>query len=143
VKKNVIEGAFHEPASPKEKPYLIGSRCGECGYVAFPPKEVCPICVIDNTMETTSLGSVGKVNSFTIVRQAPPGFTAPYMLGMVLMPDGPEVFTMITGCEIEDDALTIGQEMELVIEKLREDDEGNEVIGWKFKPVADKEEKNS
>lgn len=87
-------------------------------------------------MEEISLGSVGKLDTYTIVRQAPPGFTAPYILGMVRLPDGPEVFTVITGCEINSDALRVGQEMELVIDKLKEDEEGNEIIGWKFKPVA-------
>ncbi|MFC1872902.1 Zn-ribbon domain-containing OB-fold protein [Chloroflexota bacterium] len=139
MRKNVIEGAFYVPASPQEQPYLKGSQCSKCGYVAFPPKGVCPMCVRDDTMTGITLRTTGKLESFTIVRQAPPGFTAPYMLGMVRLPEGPEIFSIITGCEVKDDVLKIGQEMELVIEKIRDDDEGNEIIGWKFKPAAVKE----
>jgi len=139
MKKPIIEGAFCLPVSPEEKPYLRGSRCINCGYVAFPPRVICPICIRDNTMEEVSLGFRGELDSFAVVRQAPAGFVAPYMLGMVQLPDGPEVFTMITGCDIDDDALVVGQEMELVIDKISEDDEGNEMIGWKFKPATCKE----
>ena len=140
MKKPVIEGAFYLPASSNEKHYLIGSKCIHCGYIAFPPKEVCPICIKDNAMKEVPLGSMGILDSFTVVRQAPPGFIVPYLLGIIRLPDGPEVFTIITGCEIADDALTIGQEMELIIDKIKEDDEGNEVIGWKFRPAGGQEE---
>lgn len=136
MKIAAIEGAFYSPSSPKEKPYLNGSKCSNCGYVTFPPKSICPICIKDNTMVKVSLGSTGKLDSLVVVRQAPPGFVAPYMLGMVQMPDGPEVFTLITGCEIEDNALEIGQEMELIIDKITENSEGDEIIGWKFRPAA-------
>lgn len=53
----------------------------------------------------------------------------------MILPEGTRIFTMITGTEIRDDALKRGQEMELVIDKLREDAQGNEIIGWKFRPV--------
>jgi len=37
------------------------------------------------------------------------------------------------GCDL--DSLKVGMEMELVLEPLYKDAEGNEVIAWKFKPV--------
>jgi uncharacterized OB-fold protein len=57
------------------------------------------------------------------------------MVGYVRMKEGPVVFAQITGCEIKDDALELGTEMELIIEKIREDSQGNNVLAWKFKPV--------
>ena len=36
-------------------------------------------------------------------------------------------------CREED--VKIGMELELVVEELFEDEEGNEVVTWKFKPV--------
>ena len=32
-------------------------------------------------------------------------------------------------------ALNVGMDMEVVLEKLYDDDEGNEVLAWKFRPV--------
>ncbi len=41
---------------------------------------------------------------------------------------------MITECDPEKD-IKIGMDMELVIDKLYDDEEENEVIAWKFRPV--------
>ena len=54
------------------------------------------------------------------------------------MQEGPLVFTLITGCEIRDDSLDLGEDMELIIEKVKEDEQGNNLIGWKFKPIKGK-----
>ena len=36
----------------------------------------------------------------------------------------------------DEKTLKVGMEMELIIDKLYEDEEGNEVMSWKFKPVS-------
>lgn len=131
----IKEGLFHIPESPGDKPYLIGSRCRVCGYTSFPRQEVCVRCRQDNTMDEIKLGPYGTLETFAVMRVGPPEFPPPYIIGDVKMKEGAKVFTLITGCEAEDDALDIGEEMELVIEKVKEDREGNNLIGWKFKPV--------
>lgn len=136
-KKQVLvkEGLFHLPASPSEKPYLIGSKCHICGYVAFPRRAICPVCVKQGTMEEVPLSRRGRINSFTVAQVAPSGFKAPYIVGYVDLPEGPRIFSMMTGCEPSERALKVGEEVELVIEKISEDDRGNEVIGYKFRPI--------
>ena len=129
------EGLFHESASPGDPPYLIGTKCVACGYVAFPRAVVCPSCMKENSMQEVPLSRRAKLDTFTVLRQAPSGFTAPYVVGTVTLPEGVKIFTIITGVEPRDDALKIGQEMELVIEKVREDEKGNEIIAWKFVPA--------
>jgi hypothetical protein len=37
--------------------------------------------------------------------------------------------------DAKEEKLKIGQGLELVVEKLYEDDEGNDVVTWKYKPV--------
>ena len=49
---------------------------------------------------------------------------------------GAKVLSLITGCEPQEESLEIGEEVELVIEKIREDRQGNEVRGYKFRPVG-------
>ena len=44
---------------------------------------------------------------------------------------------LISGCPPVEDCLHIGMEVELVIDKIREDEQGNEVIGYKFRPVQE------
>jgi len=134
----VKEGLFHIPESLGDKPYLIGSRCRACGYTCFPRKEVCVRCRQNDTVEEIKLGPYGTLETFAVMQVGPPDFPPPYIMGYVRMKEGALVFTLITDCEPQDDALEIGEEMELVIEKIREDEEGNNLIGWKFKPIERK-----
>ena len=40
---------------------------------------------------------------------------------------------VLADCDLE--ALHIGQEVELVVEKVKEDEEGNDIMSFKFKPL--------
>ena len=131
----IKEGWFHVPESPEDKPYLVGSKCSHCGYIAFPKTVICRSCMHDNTMQEVHIGRKGKLDTFTVSMQGPPGFEAPYIQAFVTLEEGIRIFTHIEGCEMKPDALKIGQELELVIGKIKTDPQGNDVIGWKFRPV--------
>jgi len=131
----IQQGLFHMPKSPNDKPHLIGSRCRVCGYTCFPKKFVCVRCRRDDTMEEVKIGPYANLETFTVMRVGTADFPAPYVMGYVKTNEGAQVFTLITGCEIKDDALEPGEEMELVIEKIKMDKQGNNLIGWKFKPL--------
>ena len=86
-------------------------------------------------MKGIPLSRRGKLDTFAVVQQAPAGFTAPYTMAYVKLPEGVKIFTQIADCEPKNSALKIGQEMEMFIDKIREDEQGNEVIAWKFRPA--------
>lgn len=129
------QGLFILPKAPDCGPSLIGSQCSPCGYIAFPRRPVCPACLSRHVAEAR-IGQRARLESFAVARQAPPGFSAPYIQALVRLEEGPVVFTMVTGCEPLDDGLTIGQPMELVIEPIRQDDHGNRVLAWKYRPAG-------
>ena len=134
--KPVGTGLFTVPANELDKPKLIGSKCSICGEVVFPQKRRCPNCSSDNVREIL-IGPAGKLFSFTVMYQQPPvGYKGPVPYGVVKveMPEG----TRITGYCTENDPgkLKVGMPMELIIENLFTDDEGQSVIGYKFKPAA-------
>jgi uncharacterized OB-fold protein len=58
-------------------------------------------------------------------------------MGYIDLPEGVRLLSLLTGCEPSRDALKAGQEMELVFEPIRTDKEGNQVLAFKFKPVAE------
>ncbi len=128
----VLEGIFHTPDDPSQPPHLVGSRCQACGYTAFPKRAICPACLGRDTMQETALSRRGVIETFTVSHVAPPGFKAPYLQAYVLLPEGPRVFSVLAAQEGEVD---MGTEVELVIEKLAEDEQGNDLIGYKFRPV--------
>ena len=131
-----MQKLLHLPEGAQEQAYLIGSRCGHCGHVAFPPKEVCPACLKDDDMAQIPLSRRGKIDTCTVSRVAPPGFEAPYIQAFIRLAEGPRIFSLITGCPQEEGAVEIGQEVELVVERLCRYEKGNEMLGYKFRPLA-------
>lgn len=123
---------------PPDDPRLIGSRCRSCGEYFFPKVKFCqnPDCPGKNNVEEVFLSKTGKLWSYTIQYYKPPPpykGPVPLMIGLVELPENLKVMGQLTQCKEED--LEIGMEMELVVEELFEDEDGNGVLTWKFKPA--------
>ena len=138
----IRDDLFRIPSSGE--PYLIGSRCTSCGRVFFPRRTICCDCLLEGTMEEMPLSRRGKVYFGVIAHTAPLGFEAPYVVGYIDLPEGVRLFSQLVDGELYKDLvlpgteiLRPGTEVELVIEKIREDDTGSDVIGYKFKPVKE------
>ena len=129
----IEEGLFTQPDGGK--PQLIGNRCRACGLVTFPKTPVCPKCMEKGTMEDALLEGRGKLDSYCIVNAALPGFKMPSIQAYINLEDGPRIWSLVTGCEPSDEALSIGMDMEMVIAKVREDADGNDLISYQFKPA--------
>jgi len=128
------KGLFMIPSSPSEKPYLIGSKCRSCGEVVFPPRRCCRRCY-SMDLEEIALSRRAKLYSFTTILVKLPGtrLEPPYFVGVVELPEGERIRTLLT--DSEPASLRIGDEMEVVIDAVYDDESGREVLGWKFKPV--------
>jgi len=133
----VEEGLWAIPSPPGEKPYLIGSQCLSCGELYFPRKKkgFCVHCQ-RRGLKDVPLSRKGKIISFSVVMQPPAGGfyrgPVPYAYGVVGLPEGVEVLSLFTGNLGE---LNVGMDVELVIEKLFDDEEGNEITTYKFIPT--------
>jgi len=86
-------------------------------------------------MNEIKLGPYGTLENYAVMQVGPPDFPPPYIMGYVRTKEGALVFTLIIGCKARDGVLDIGEEMELVVEKIREDRDGNNLVGWKFRPT--------
>ncbi len=86
-------------------------------------------------MTETRLGPRGTLETFAVMQTGTLDFPPPYIIGYVRTDQGAVVYTLITGCPPTDEALEIGQEMELVIEKMKTSREGHDLLGWKFRPL--------
>jgi uncharacterized OB-fold protein len=133
----VGENLFCFPDLEKDngKPRLIGSKCRICGEVVFPQKTLCPNCCSDQ-VEKTYIGPKGTLYSYTVIyKLGPLGYKGPvpYGVAKVEMPEGLRITGYTTECD--PDKFRVGMEMELIVDKLFVDENENEVIGFKFKPV--------
>ncbi|MFZ5631501.1 MAG: Zn-ribbon domain-containing OB-fold protein [Bacillota bacterium] len=116
---------------------LVGSGCSLCGEIFFPKKEskFCPHCQREG-LQDVILGNRGKISTYTVVCQQPAGGfykgPVPYAYGVVQLPEGVNVETLFTGCDLG--KIKTGLEARLVIEKLHEAEDGTEVVTYKFVP---------
>jgi len=135
-----IEGWF---TLDDEAPALLGSRCTTCGNFAFPKETFfCrnPACQGKEFAET-ELSRTGTVWSYTDACYQPPKpYEAadpyvPFALAAVELAAEQMVVMgqVVPGVGVDD--LSVGDEVELVLDTLYEDDE-NEYLVWKWKPVA-------
>jgi uncharacterized OB-fold protein len=134
----VREGLWTIPSSLGEAPQLIGSKCTACGEVYFPKREkgICIHCQ-HRGLEEVKLSRRGKIHSFSIIMQQPTQFyrgKAPYAYGYIDLPEV-RVQAHFTGCDFSE--LKLGMPVELVIEKLGEDEKGNEIMAHMFRPVKE------
>jgi len=114
-----------------EEGTLLGSKCKACHKIFFPPASFCYECLAED-MEEINLSRTGKLYSYTISHMPSSGFKAPYALGWIELPGGIRITAPLK--QWEDKSLRAGMDMELVIDKLW-DENDKEIIGYWFKPV--------
>ncbi|MBI4302505.1 MAG: OB-fold domain-containing protein [Chloroflexi bacterium] len=129
----IEEGLFI--SLPQEGVRLCASTCRWCGETVFPKRDVCPHCFAPG-MEEALLGPKGRIYTYTVVWQAPVGFLGPlpYALAVVEFPQR----VLVTSLMAQDtplDSLRIGQEVELALEKVTENEVGDEIVAYMFRPT--------
>lgn len=137
-----IEGWFTTGAEPA----LLASRCTTCAAVFFPPTGLdgggfCrnPACAGEE-FESAELSRRGTVWSYTDAQyQPPPPYVpssdpyVPFALAAVELPEGIVVLGQLAGGFGVGD-VRVGSEVELVVERLYDDEAGERTI-WRWKPV--------
>ena len=98
-----LRGFFEEAREGR----LSAIRCGSCGELAIPPKELCPSCH-ERRWELVPLHGTGSVVSFTVIRIPPRGrlAEAPYAVAVVKLDEGVSLLGRIVGIPL--DTLTAG-----------------------------------
>lgn len=124
------------------KPVLKGVRCKNCGNHVFPVQKGCPKCA-GADMEPVDLGHRGTLWAWTIqgfppkappyLGEADPAKFKAYGVGYVELPGEVKVEARLT--ESDPALLKTGMEMELVLDPLSTDEDGNEIVTYAFSPV--------
>jgi uncharacterized OB-fold protein len=127
------EGLFSQGSDGKY--HLIASRCNSCKRTFFPKRKYCGKCGSPE-VEIITLSDRGKVFSFTQVdrKSAYTIIEPPYIEAEVEMPEGISVFTVLDKCDPA--TVKFGMEVEVYVDKVKQDEQGNDIIAFKFKPAA-------
>ncbi|HJR25427.1 MAG TPA: OB-fold domain-containing protein [Acidimicrobiales bacterium] len=132
----IAQGFFTVPDDPADPPRLLGSRCQACSEVFFPRRHVCAKC-LNEGCDDVELSPRGTIYTWTYVHV--PLFAkadaevSGYGVGQIDLPEGPRVQAILVG---EAGQFRIGMEVETDLEVLRTDGDGNEVVIYRFRPVA-------
>lgn len=132
-KKQVFYPGEEHWALEKGNLSLMGGQCKKCGQNYFPSKEICPKCFAEGAMDKIKLSSCGRLYSYSIVQVAPKRFMPPYAVGYVDFPQGVRVLGQLTTTDPA--RLKLDMEVETELGRIAVDEEGNDVISYKFKPV--------
>jgi uncharacterized OB-fold protein len=130
LREGLLTGAMDQLGTVR----LAGCKCAGCGETSLGERVICPNCGRD-TVQTVSLGTIGTLWSFTVVRHRPPGDYrgptpfAPFGLGLVELPEGLRVLSPID-CDV--DALTIG--LPLRFKPYVRHDPDKDVVAFAFEP---------
>jgi uncharacterized OB-fold protein len=139
VRIPAVEGWFTDDDAPT----LLGSRCATCGSVSFPPRPgMCPDPSCDGEQAGGApLSRTGRVWSYTDVHYQPPAPYVPaadpfepYALAAVEL-DADRIVVLgqvVSGVTVDD--LRVGQPVEVVVDVLFSDDDGDHVV-WKWRPM--------
>ncbi|WP_455391470.1 Zn-ribbon domain-containing OB-fold protein [[Eubacterium] cellulosolvens] len=140
----------------KNRYNLMGSKCGNCGRIFFPPKEICRDCHRKSIgkMEGVRLCGSGKIVSYSIIHEGPEAFKdqIPYVMAIIELSEGPRITAQVVDLPSEvttassqapgqdnTDAketqkLTIGSTVKSVFRKISEDGKSGIIhYGYKFK----------
>jgi len=143
VRVPAVEGWFTvgDPRSGRP-PALIGSCCSACGTFAFPREQLScrnPRCG-GSELNEVELSRRGRVWSYTDARyQPPPPYVPadpyqPFVIAAVELDAERMVVMGQMVPEVTVDDLSIGDEVELVVDTLSEDDE-HQYLVWKWQKV--------
>lgn len=139
----------------KNRYNLLGTKCGNCGKIFFPPKEICRDCHRKSIgkMEGVKLSGGGKVVSYSIIHEAPEAFKdqVPYYMAIIELDEGPKITAQIVDVHQTPDIKNAAEPQELqptpdigsrvtsVFRKISEDGKSGIIhYGYKFKLAPDK-----
>jgi uncharacterized protein len=129
----VSPGVFTLPPYDKKPPVLLGGYCRKCDKHYFPRRSHCPFCL--EPMREASLGSKGRIYSFTVVRAKPPlGLPQPYAVGYIDLESVKlRIFCLLDPAQA--DGFRIGMEVKLAVDAIGHDGRGQSCLRPYFTPA--------
>lgn len=85
---------------------FLGLKCNRCDKYTVPPKKVCMECAGED-MDVVEISGHGEIKTFTVIRIAPEGFEAPYIVGMVELDEGPWVMGNIVDLDPDEASMDL------------------------------------
>ncbi len=115
---------------------LTGQKCKCCGKIAYPKRRVCPECFSDE-LDEYIFPRQGILHTYTCTYLGAPHLESPYIFGFVDFPEGIRVPALLTGCDPEGKDLHCDMPVEMVVDILNRDENGEDIYAYKFRPMKE------
>ena len=111
--------------TPETQHFWEGTAVGElrlqrrraCGEAYFPPQPWCAHCASDD-VEVFVASGAATLYSYVISHLPAPGFTAPYVIAVVTLAEGPRMLTNLAGVPPEPGALPLDLALSVEFESV-------------------------
>jgi uncharacterized OB-fold protein len=115
---------------------LEAGKCEKCGYIAFPPRLICPECSNRN-FSLINLKPQGKILTFTVIHTAADEFAAqtPFGLGIIETDEGARLTAQIVDCS--PDEIEIGKKVKLVFRNIQREGHAG-ILQYGYKAVLER-----
>jgi hypothetical protein len=99
---------------------LEAGKCEQCGYIAFPPRLICPECG-SKSFANIKLKPEGKILTYTIIHVPADQFAtqAPFAIGIIETVDGARLTAQIVDCD--PDEVKIGGKVQLMFRRIQKE----------------------
>jgi uncharacterized OB-fold protein len=134
----IKDDLFTRPLEPVDKVRLAGSICRDCGEAFLGKLVGCENCGSRN-LESVALSNEGSLYTYTVLHaplrgnyKGPRDPFVPLGIGLVELPEGCRIIAPLTVNDPE--LLKVNMPMRLIVDTLYVNEEGNEVLSFKFGP---------
>ncbi len=112
---------------------LEAGKCDKCGYIAFPPRLICPECG-ERNFSNINLKPTGTVLTFTIIHIPSDELAteAPFAVGIIETEDGARLTAQIVDCKPEE--VKIGSKVKLMLRRLHKEGHAG-ILQYGYKAV--------
>ena len=135
---DTYDGALPRP-TPETRPFWEGARdhrlmlpwCQDCGKPHFYPRAICPFCLSDR-LDWRQASGRGTLHTYVINHRPAKGFTAPYVIAVVDLAEGPRMLSnVVTDGAPRPEDLRIDMALEVVFDRVTAD-----ITLPRFRPVS-------
>lgn len=112
---------------------LEAGKCSGCGYIAFPPRLICPECG-NRSFENIKLDPEGEILTYTIIHIAADMFSkeAPFAVAIIETKDGARLTAQVVDCKTED--VAIGKKVKLMTRLIQREGKAG-ILQYGYKAV--------
>lgn len=112
---------------------LEAGKCDQCGYLAFPPRLICPECGNKN-FANVSLKPEGTIITYTIIHVAADPFATqtPFPVAIIETVEGARLTAQVVDCRPEE--IAIGKKVRLMTRLIQRETHGG-ILQYGYKAV--------